>query len=384
MTPSARHRHTAAADAGIAADAAASPGTALPAHRPLLGDHASASRASSSSPASCTASSTRPLASRSIPLLLLMGILIALVVASLVAIVVVPPGTRAAQRRAGQVPGAAGDAARGRGVRARDAHHRLPARATSTGCSRASSSWRSSRSWPPAASRPSSGRRRRCRGHRVPRPGDRAGARREAAAPPALWRPIDVALSALVVGGFEGLLFGMLPLTGLPGATVKAWNTRIWALLLFLGAAGFLHVIVNPSSGYLVDSSRVPLVKALALLVGFGAVSVGLWAWFRYRPMDRWRDALGEAAGPADLPQHRRCHAAAAPRRRTARRRSPTACGRPLERSHRRQATRAAGPRRRLARAQPGADDPAAVLLDDVARRSGWSVLPLPEPGPSG
>ena len=104
-----------------------------------------------------------------------------------------------------------------------------------------------------------------------------------------LWRPVDIALSALVVGGFEGLLFGMLPLKGLPGAAVKDWNARVWALLLFLGAAGFLHVVVNPSSGYMVDSSRVPLAKTLALLVGFGAVSVGLWAWFRYRPMDRSR-----------------------------------------------------------------------------------------------
>ena len=69
------------------------------------------------------------------------------------------------------------------------------------------------------------------------------------------WIPIDVLLSALVIGGFEGLLFGMVPLTGLPGATVKAWNARIWALLLFLGALGFLHVIVNPSSGYMVDSA---------------------------------------------------------------------------------------------------------------------------------
>ena len=123
-----------------------------------------------------------------------------------------------------------------------------------------------------------------------------------------LWRPIDVALSALVVGGFEGLLFGMLPLTGLPGATVKAWNPRIWALLLFLGAAGFLHVVVNPSSGYMVDSSRVPLVKTLALLIGFGAVSVGLWAWFRYRPMDRWRARSAEAVTrpEGELPKEQR------------------------------------------------------------------------------
>jgi hypothetical protein len=116
------------------------------------------------------------------------------------------------------------------------------------------------------------------------------------------WRPIDVALSALVIGGIEGLLFGMLPLSGLPGAKVKEWDTRIWAVLLFLGTVGFLHIIVNPSSGYLVDTTTVPLVKALALLVLFGGVSVGLWAWFRYRPMDRWheRQARIAVAGTAE------------------------------------------------------------------------------------
>ncbi len=110
------------------------------------------------------------------------------------------------------------------------------------------------------------------------------------AGPSGLWVPVDVALSALVIGGFEGLLFGMLPLTGLPGAAVKRWSSRVWALLLFLGTLGFLHIIVNPSAGYLVDSSRTPLLKALVLLIGFGLVSVSLWAWFRYRPMDRLRD----------------------------------------------------------------------------------------------
>ena len=110
------------------------------------------------------------------------------------------------------------------------------------------------------------------------------------AGPSGLWVPVDVALSALVIGGFEGLLFGMLPLTGLPGAAVKRWSSRVWALLLFLGTLGFLHIIVNPSAGYLVDSSSTPLVKALVLLIGFGLVSVSLWAWFRYRPMDRLRD----------------------------------------------------------------------------------------------
>ena len=135
--------------------------------------------------------------------------------------------------------------------------------------------------------------------------------------PTGAWIPVDVLLSALVIGGFEGLLFGMLPLTGLPGAAVKAWDARVWALLLFLGTLGFLHIIVNPSSGYLVDTSRTPLLKALALLIGFGLVSVGLWAWFRYRPMDRWRERQAQRASAAAPPPSRRTRAAPATRHRT-------------------------------------------------------------------
>ncbi len=40
----------------------------------------------------------------------------------------------------------------------------------------------------------------------------------------------------------------------------------------------------------------------LALPVLFGGVSIGLWAWFHYRPMDRWRErqaTLAETGGSA-------------------------------------------------------------------------------------
>ena len=80
---------------------------------------------------------------------------------------------------------------------------------------------------------------------------------------------------------------------------VKEWDARAWALLLFLGVLLFLHVIVNPSSGYLVDTTTVPLIKAAALLVVFGGVSIGLWAWFRYRPMERLRERAAARATEA-------------------------------------------------------------------------------------
>ena len=70
------------------------------------------------------------------------------------------------------------------------------------------------------------------------------------------------------------------------------------------GMFGFLHVLLNPSTGYLTNTAAVPLAKAVVLMVGFGLVSVGLWAWFRYRPMDRVRAYAAEPAGPARSTPH--------------------------------------------------------------------------------
>jgi len=93
----------------------------------------------------------------------------------------------------------------------------------------------------------------------------------------------STALTTVVVAGLEGLVFGLLPLRFLPGAAIYAWNRRAWAGLFVLGLFGFFHVLVNPQSGYLADTVRTPLLTVIVLFAGFGAVSVGLWAFFRFR-----------------------------------------------------------------------------------------------------
>jgi len=91
-------------------------------------------------------------------------------------------------------------------------------------------------------------------------------------------------LAALMVAGLEGVVFGLLPMRFLPGEPLYAWNRILWGALLAVGAFAFFHILINPASGYLSDSSRTPLFTVLALLIGFSAVSVAFWAWFRYRP----------------------------------------------------------------------------------------------------
>jgi hypothetical protein len=95
---------------------------------------------------------------------------------------------------------------------------------------------------------------------------------------------MQATLTTLVVGGLEGVAIGLLPMRFLPGEAVLAWSRRAWATLFGIGVFAFLHVLINPSSGYLADTERAPLLTIVVLLAAFGAASVGLWAWFRFRP----------------------------------------------------------------------------------------------------
>lgn len=101
---------------------------------------------------------------------------------------------------------------------------------------------------------------------------------------PPLWAlPVVAALVVMVIGGIEDVLFGLLPMRYMPGREIMAWSKPVWVVLFGASAFAFLHVLVNPSSGYLADTTLQPLGKVIALFVGFGLVSVLFWAFFRYR-----------------------------------------------------------------------------------------------------
>ncbi len=90
-------------------------------------------------------------------------------------------------------------------------------------------------------------------------------------------------LAALMVAGLEGVVFGLLPMRFLPGEPLYAWSRMAWGTLLAIGGFAFFHILINPASGYLSDTSRTPLLTVVGLLVGFSLVSVAFWAWFRFR-----------------------------------------------------------------------------------------------------
>jgi hypothetical protein len=95
---------------------------------------------------------------------------------------------------------------------------------------------------------------------------------------------LEAASVTIVVAGLENAVFAMLPLRFMPGAAVFGWNRVVWVVLLALGLFGFAHVLLNPSAGYLADTTRTSFFTLILLLIGFGLASVLFWAYFRFRP----------------------------------------------------------------------------------------------------
>jgi hypothetical protein len=95
---------------------------------------------------------------------------------------------------------------------------------------------------------------------------------------------LEAALATMVVAGFEGAAIGALPLKFFAGDKMRQWSFPAWLALGAIAGGLFLHILINPSSGYLADSSRTPLATIIVLLVLFGAGSVLFWAYFRFRP----------------------------------------------------------------------------------------------------
>jgi hypothetical protein len=94
----------------------------------------------------------------------------------------------------------------------------------------------------------------------------------------------DAVTAALFVGGIEGLMIGLIPLTALPGANLFAWRRSVWVLAEFAVIFTFLQVLLRPESGYLGASATTSTVVTAALFVGFGLASVAFWGYFRFRP----------------------------------------------------------------------------------------------------
>jgi diacylglycerol kinase len=112
----------------------------------------------------------------------------------------------------------------------------------------------------------------------------------EAAAQPdasVWWIGVEACLVLVFLWGIEGLVVAMLPMRFLDGRKVIDWNRVVWSILMFLGVFAAVHVLLSPTSGYVGHTTGEVTVGVVVLFLIFGAISVGIWAYFRYRP-ERW------------------------------------------------------------------------------------------------
>jgi hypothetical protein len=92
------------------------------------------------------------------------------------------------------------------------------------------------------------------------------------------------ALGCILVSGLEATAFGLMPLRFMPGYAIYRWNRPVWAVLFGLSVFAFIHILIGPSSGYVSSLNPAAFVAALGVFAVFGAVSIGTWAYFRFRP----------------------------------------------------------------------------------------------------
>jgi len=101
------------------------------------------------------------------------------------------------------------------------------------------------------------------------------------------WIGLEICLALIFLWGVEGLVVAMLPMKFLDGRKVFRWSRTAWTVLFFLGIFATVHVLLRPGSGYVGSTSGEVSIGVMVLFAVFGLVSVGLWAYFRFRPA-RW------------------------------------------------------------------------------------------------
>jgi hypothetical protein len=92
------------------------------------------------------------------------------------------------------------------------------------------------------------------------------------------------ALGCILVSGLEATAFGLMPLRFMPGYAIYRWNRPLWAVLFFLSVFAFIHILIGPTSGYVSTLAPAAFIAALGVFAVFGALSIGTWGYFRFRP----------------------------------------------------------------------------------------------------
>ena len=94
----------------------------------------------------------------------------------------------------------------------------------------------------------------------------------------------EASLATLFVVGLESIAISLIPLRFLEGGKLTAWSRAVWVAVFGLGVFAFVHILLQPTSGYVADTAGASKIVVIALFVAFGLFSVAFWAYFRFRP----------------------------------------------------------------------------------------------------
>ena len=93
--------------------------------------------------------------------------------------------------------------------------------------------------------------------------------------------PVTVAV-AIFIGGAEGALLTLLPLTFNDGQKIWKWNPLVWLAIALPATFLFVHVIVNEEDySALTEGTSVPMLMIVSGVLY--SVAAGTWFFFRWR-----------------------------------------------------------------------------------------------------
>lgn len=94
--------------------------------------------------------------------------------------------------------------------------------------------------------------------------------------------PESVAVAIFVVG-LEGLFCTMVPLQFMDGKRLWEWNRVIWLGIFGVTAFLFWQILFNREEAYFNGLQHARAIGAIGVFALYVAVTVGTWAYFRYR-----------------------------------------------------------------------------------------------------
>lgn len=96
---------------------------------------------------------------------------------------------------------------------------------------------------------------------------------------------VGIAAGIIVfIGGLEGVALNMIPLSVTDGGKLFRWRPPVWAAVSLLASFLFWHVVINRNRQFFDALRQAESLAVLALFLVYTSLSIGLWAYFRWRP----------------------------------------------------------------------------------------------------